>query len=455
MPCAWTGDHMDRIRRIPLDISESALESLSCGEYNRRGTQCSQCIDGYGPALFSDNIICTDCSKHRQLWILILLFQLIMVTLMCLAFIILKVNGSGSPFNLIIVYSQLIALGFRLSGNVRNKTLCFFGEKFTNMALSLLGFLNLDFFHAILPPLCISTSLKAINILLFDYLIAIFPLAITFLIYLCLELHDRNYRFIMYLSFPIKKCSKFICKAWDPRSTILKTFVTFILLSYSKLLFTSIKLVLAFQAYNVEGKIVPNSAVLIYDPSVRLFHSEHIPYVVLAFFVMMVLIFPLLLLLLYPFELFKKCLSICGFQRWDILHHIMDIFHGWYKDGTEGTRDYRPLSVLHLLLRIGFCTALTVMDSTNVTSTTPREMFVLGIIHLLLGSLFLIVKPYRKMWMNHTDGLIFTTVGVLLFLVIINTKPYYIMELTAGVIGTVFITVYIIYEHIKQRQRNQ
>ena len=50
----------------------------------RKVTQCSQCIDG--PALFSDdNIICTDCSKHRHLWVLILLFQLIMVSLMCLA----------------------------------------------------------------------------------------------------------------------------------------------------------------------------------------------------------------------------------------------------------------------------------------------------------------------------------------------------------------------------------
>ena len=85
---------------------------------------------------------------------------------MCLVFIILKVNGSGSPFNVIIAYGQLIALGFRLSGNMRNKTLCFFGEKFTNVALSLLGLLNLDFFHTILPKLCISN--QHITILLFN-----------------------------------------------------------------------------------------------------------------------------------------------------------------------------------------------------------------------------------------------------------------------------------------------
>ena len=36
-----------------------------------------------------------------------------------------------------------------------------------------------------------------------------------------------------------------------------------------------------------------------------------------------------------------------------ILHNIMDIFQGWYKDRTEGTSDYRSFSALYLLLRIG------------------------------------------------------------------------------------------------------
>ena len=31
---------------------------------------------------------------------------------------------------------------------------------------------------------------------------------------------------------------------------------------------------------------------------------------------------------------------------------IMDTFQGWYKDGTEGTYDYRPLSALYMLLRM-------------------------------------------------------------------------------------------------------
>ena len=32
----------------------------------------------------------------------------------------------------------------------------------------------------------------------------------------------------------------------------------------------------------------------------------------------------------------------------------MDTFQGWCKDGTEGTYDYRPLSALYMILRVGF-----------------------------------------------------------------------------------------------------
>ena len=77
------------------------------------------CIDGYGPAVFSDGISCADCSKHRHLWILSLLFQLTMVTPMCLAFIPLQIKGTSSPLNIIITYVQLVAVVSKFSVGVR------------------------------------------------------------------------------------------------------------------------------------------------------------------------------------------------------------------------------------------------------------------------------------------------------------------------------------------------
>ena len=55
---------------ISADISGDELDRLTCDQYNRQGEQCAYCIDGYGPAVFSDGSECVDCSKHRNLWMI-------------------------------------------------------------------------------------------------------------------------------------------------------------------------------------------------------------------------------------------------------------------------------------------------------------------------------------------------------------------------------------------------
>ena len=52
------------------------LNNITCKPYNRYGAQCQHCMDGYGPAAFSDSATCADCSRHKYLWLLNLAFQL-------------------------------------------------------------------------------------------------------------------------------------------------------------------------------------------------------------------------------------------------------------------------------------------------------------------------------------------------------------------------------------------
>ena len=185
------------------------------------------------------------------------------------------------------------------------------------------------------PKLCISASTKFINSLLFDYILAIYPLIFTAFMYLSIELHDRKCWVVTCLSYPVRKLYKFFSnRNWNPKITILDTGATFLLLSYSKFLYTSINLLFAVQSYDENGTSSNHgSAVLLYDPTIRFLHSEHIPYVVLALSVMVVFVLPPpVLLLLHPTKIFRKCLDRCGFQRWDLLQLIMDIFQGWYKD---------------------------------------------------------------------------------------------------------------------------
>ena len=430
---------------ISMTTTGEKLNSLICSEYNRQGKYCSLCVDGYGPAMFSDDAICADCSIYRHLWILNLVFQLFMVTVLCLLLMLFQVKGTSSPFNAITMYTQLATLGLKVSGNVHTRLICFLGQTFTNIIVICLGVFNLDFFHTVIPPFCISTSMKSINIVLFDYIIASYPLFLTMLIYLCIEVHDRQH-IIPCQSYPIaRNCFRTFHTSWNPKQTILNTFATFLLLSYSKLLFTSISLLLAFHSYNSHGDRVSSSALLIYDPTVRFLHSEHIPHATIALLVIVIfIILPPLLLLLYPTSIFKKCLVCLGFRRWDILHHIMDIFQGWYKDGTEGTRDYRPLSALYMLLRIALsCEFVVQMLSDNYNYRVPNQWLTIGIFNIILGMAFFVLQPYKQKWMNDLDGWIFILVGILLLLE--DNKIVYIIGGVSGLLTMAFLSVYAGY----------
>ena len=91
---------------------------------------------------------------------------------------------------------------------------------------------------------------------------------------------------------------------------------------------------------------------------------------------------------------------------------IMDTFQGWYKDGTEGTYDYRPLSALYMLLRVGLVGEFLTVIALSPQSNGALKWFITGYFHILLGSLFLTAKPYKKKWMNNVDGLILTVIGI-------------------------------------------
>ena len=425
------------------NINGMELNNRTCQKLNRQGDLCKRCIDGYGPAVFSNGISCADCSKHRHLWILDVLFQLSMMTLLCLVIILLEIKGTSSPLNAIIAYFQMFAVGLEVGEGTHSRLVCYFGRVTMISVTTVINILNLDFFHALIPPFCISPSTTAINSLLYDYLVAFYPLFFTAFIYISIELYDRDFRLLLLISYPLRKCMTIFRTTWDPRQTILNTFITFFLLSYSKLLFVSINLLIASQSFNSKGERVPDTTVLLYDPSIRFFHSEHIPYAVFALFVIAVFVLlPPLVLVLSHTRLFRQSLHLLGFHRWDILHHIMNAFQGWYKDGTEGTRDYRSFSSLYLFLRVGFgCLFVAVLLRDDFGDGFFQIPLALGVFHILLGAIFFTIKPHRKPWMSNADGIFFTLLGVI-FLLANFSKYVYII---GAIIATSVLTLTVLY----------
>ena len=91
---------------------------------------------------------------------------------------------------------------------------------------------------------------------------------------------------------------------------------------------------------------------LYYDSIVECHAQKYTIFSTIAGCVLVIFIFcPTILLILYPTRLFRKCLSYCGFCRLHVLHIYAQSFQGQYKDGTNGTHDFRMVSASFLILR--------------------------------------------------------------------------------------------------------
>ncbi len=82
---------------------------------------------------------------------------------------------------------------------------------------------------------------------------------------------------------------------------------------------------------------------------------------------------PIVLLLLYPFKFFCKLLSYCGPQKYHAIYVFLDTFQGHYKDGTNGTRDYRAASCISFILRIPVYYLLTISNSYRFSNVVQKK----------------------------------------------------------------------------------
>ncbi len=136
--------------------------------------------------------------------------------------------------------------------------------------------------------------------------------------------------------------------------SIVNAFATFFLLSYLKILNATVDLLVVTEMYvlKANSKEYVMKRVLYYDATVEYFGQEHLPYAILALFVgVFVVILPIVFLLVYPMNWFQKCLNVLKIHR-QSLDMFVNCYQGYYKDGTNGTRDYRWVSVVPFLLKL-------------------------------------------------------------------------------------------------------
>lgn len=392
--------------QLPRNVSE--LNDYMCSPMNAKGLVCSQCIDGFGPAVFSYGFPCANCVGAWYGVPIYIFFEFFPITLFYLFILVFPLSVTRAPMTTFVFCSQILSLFFEALTALRASLeyelggVMFFIFKFVSMFY---GVWNLDFLRYMLPPFCISRSLKQLHIVNLFYIAAFYPLFMIGITWACIELYSRNCRPLVWLWNKTKSLvSKY--RKRESRSTIVDVFGTFFLLSYTKMMSVSLYTLFAISIVNMNNK--PTIKIAGVDSNIEFLSKEHIPFALLAFIILIgPVLLPALLLAFYPVRLIRTVMGKCGLRgRAKIaLDIFVQKFYVSYRDGLSGGKDMRPCASLYFFLRI-LIFVVTVVDSEVL------YFFTLMLIFCGVCLFVAIVRPYRKSYVNNLDTLVFTNLSV-------------------------------------------
>ena len=328
------------------------LNEYMCGHFNRTGILCGKCKPGLSPFVLSYNLSCVECPDGHKNWWKFALIGFVPLTFLYFIAIFFNVNVTSSRLHGYVLFSQALST----PAYVRIFLIVVEDIPWLLSASKTLGpffsLWNLDPFRSILPDTCLNVD--TLTAFALEACVALYPLVLTIVSYCLIELYDRNIWCIVVIWKPFHFVFHLFRDNWDIQTSVVDSFATFFLLSYVKILSVSTDLM----AFTAVHELLTNKTHyrLYYDANIELFRDSHIPYALLpATMAILFVIIPTLILVLYPFRCFQKCLSYYQIQ-WHFLHAFVDSFQGCYKDGTEpGTYDLRWFSSYGLVLRLGSC----------------------------------------------------------------------------------------------------
>ena len=190
-----------------VSISNNTLESKVCYQFNRAGRLCSQCIDDYGPPVYSFSLRCVKCG-HQSLWKTVPMYILIAygpLTVFLGVIVVFTISVNSAPLRGWILVCQL------LSYSVLMRVLVASQETHNSTHInpyipSIYGVWNLDFFRLVYKPFCLHPSLTTLQVMSLDYMIAAYPLVLIIVMYKMVDLYSRNFRPIVFVGRLFHHC---------------------------------------------------------------------------------------------------------------------------------------------------------------------------------------------------------------------------------------------------------
>ena len=226
---------------------------------------CSGCVDGYASPVYSYSFDCVECKDYKYNWLKYIAVAFLPLTVFYIIVILFRISAASGALNGYVLMCQLVTTP------VYVRLFSRFGSTLElGLYITWLGVWNLDFFRRIYPPFCLHPKLSMLQILMLDYVIAVYPLILVIAVYplilviavyplilviityICVKLHNR-YSLVVQLWSPFYKCFALIRNEWDITRSLVGAFATFILLSYVKILNVSFQILTPNTLYDIKG----------------------------------------------------------------------------------------------------------------------------------------------------------------------------------------------------------
>ena len=388
----------DGLIRLPQNVSD--LNSFTCGHLHREeGTLfCGRCTNGTGPSIYSFGSQCTSCGVLNLLYYFLL--QYIPVTIILLAILWSRYSIVSPPMAYFVLYCNIVQVVLR---TYLGQYFIFAGPHtvLVRLLFTVNSLWTLDPFYFLSPPLCISERVSEINVPFFYALSALYPFMLLLITYSVVELYARDCKLIVFL-WKLSKCKMFL-GSWNADKSLIQTFATLFFLSFIKLFGLVSGSMIPTPVYNMNGEILQTVSSI--DPMVVPFSHSHLPVVFLsAVILFFILLPPTLLLLFYPTACFRR-LSKCLKPRWALAIQIFtDVFYASYKNGLNGTRDYRPVAGFFFISWIAFVVFGIGVNEAFNAQVSWTVMFIPQSLALAIACL--VLEPHKEKAAN-VSGTVF------------------------------------------------
>lgn len=412
-------NHLDLVagQGVLLNTTLGELHNFTCAQFHRESQHCSQCESNYGPSVFTMDFGCYSCSSEYSGWAIYLFMEFILLSFFTGFLLVLRLSPTRPDMKGFVLFSQIVMLS--LSANFAAPYKHIYKSKamyIVKIIKTCYGFWNLDFFRSLIPPFCVDKDLNNLEVLAFYYISAVYPMVLTVIAWIVVDLHERQCKLLVRLWKPFQSYLSHYSVTNNPKRIIVSFFATITILSYTKIVYISASLLTTTIEYQVCDT---SEHKLYFQPEIHYFGQKHIPFVILALLMLLsFVITPVLILLLYSIEhVQNKLKSTCVKQK--NIQTFVEVFQECYKDGTNGTKDCRLFSTVYLFHRI-IVTLILVKGMTDIATylvTAAAHGFVVGLLFYY--------RPYKQDAYNYLDIMFFSVFGVIfLFSGFIPSTPW-------------------------------